>query len=63
MIQRVRLSIFVLAFFAWIILFFALSVQAQQTLGGITGTVTDSSAASRGRADNTVGDKTPSRAL
>ena len=43
MIQRVRLSIFVLAFFAWIILFFALSVQAQQTLGGITGTVTDSS--------------------
>ena len=43
MIQRVQLSIFVVVLVAWIILFFALPVQAQQTLGGITGTVTDTS--------------------
>ena len=43
MMQRVRLSIFVVALFAWMILFFALSAQAQQTLGGITGTVSDTS--------------------
>ena len=43
MIQRVQLSIFVVVLVTWIILFFALPVQAQQTLGGITGTVTDTS--------------------
>ena len=43
MIQRVQLSILVVVLVAWIILFFALPVQAQQTLGGITGTVTDTS--------------------
>jgi hypothetical protein len=46
MIRRARCTLFfVLAAFLWMPLAFAPCAQAQQTLGGITGTVTDSSGA------------------
>ena len=43
--QRVRLSIFAVAFLVFSVLMLALPAEGQETLGGITGTVTDSSGA------------------
>lgn len=43
--QRVRLSIFAIAFLVFSVLMLALPAEGQETLGGITGTVTDSSGA------------------
>jgi hypothetical protein len=40
-----RCALFLLASFLWMPLVFIPAAQAQQTLGGITGTVTDSSGA------------------
>jgi hypothetical protein len=43
MCKKISLSIFVLASFLLMLFASALRVEAQQTLGGITGTVTDTS--------------------
>jgi hypothetical protein len=58
MFQRVRLSIFFVVLFGWMTFAFAPCAQAQ-TLGGITGTVTDASGAAVVDAVVTlVGDQT-----
>jgi Carboxypeptidase regulatory-like domain len=59
MFQRDRRSIFFVVSFAWMALAFAPCANAQQTLGGITGTVTDPSGSALPNTTVTlVGDQT-----